>query len=186
MQKLGLDVDGVIRNLIPKINFVFDKYYPGKRIHNNVFNYNFPHIDMPLKDKLNIIFNKYPEEIFLKSKPYSGAVSEFKLLKKWAEENDFKLVCATSQENHLISMSHIWLGKYNFDFEEIHITKDKGNIGLDFLIDDSPSNHVNWAKNGNPEENFFLVDRSWNQEVVATNRIKSISEVIEILSNKKE
>ena len=181
MEKIGLDVDGVLRNLMDEINKVFRRPYPEHITDEPAYTYDFPHIRMPLKDKFDIIFNKYPKDIFLKAKPYQNTISQFKLLKKWAAQNNMILACATSQEPHLIPFTFSWLGKYNLVFDEVYITKDKGNIGLDYLIDDAPYNYENWLKNGNPEQNFFLMSREWNQETKATNRIKELADIIKII-----
>ena len=176
--RIGIDVDGVLRNLMPNINKVFQTYYPSHVRGNVAYNWDFPQFDLPLKKKYEIIFNEYPEYIFLKSKPYSGVFDEFVQLKQWAKERRFKLVCATTQESHIVDMTYLWLGKWGFTFDELHITKDKSNIGLDYLIDDGPPNYDSWIKRGNKEENFFLVDRDWNQNVGASRRIKSIIDIL--------
>lgn len=181
MEKIGLDVDGVLRDVMHGINKVFKTHYPEHVIGEIAYNYDFPQIKMPLKDKMNIIFNEYPEEVFVKTKPYEGTIEHFNNLKCWAKKNKKKLVCATAQEPHLIAMTYLWLGKYNLTFDEIHIVKNKGGIGLDYLIDDAPKNYIDWLKNGNPEKNFFLMNRDWNQDVPATNRIKNISEITKFI-----
>ena len=146
MKKIGLDVDGVLRNLMDEINKVFKKHYPGHITDEPAYTYDFPHIKMPLSDKFNIIFNEYPEDVFLKAKPYPGAVMQFNCLKQWAKKKNIKIVCVTSQESHLISLTYLWLGKYNFTFDELYITKSKGSLGIDYLIDDDVSyNYINWV-----------------------------------------
>ena len=182
MKKIGIDIDGVLRDVSFSINKVFKTYYPEYITNDPQYNYDFPHIRMPLKEKLNIIFNEYPEDVFLKAKPYLGAVSQFNFLKKWGNSNNIKLVCVTNQETHLISLSYLWLGKYNFAFEELHITKNKSSIGLDYLIDDDVSkNYEDWINCGNPEKNFFLMDRDWNKEKKVTNRINKITDIIKLI-----
>lgn len=183
MIKIGIDVDGVLRNTIEKVNEVFKKHHPDSVIGDIAYNYNFPHINMPLEQKMSIIFNEYPKEIFLNAEPYKEAYDDFLNFISWADENNAKLVCATSQEKHLIGLTFSWLAKHNFPFEELHITSKKGEIGLDYLIDDSPHNFSEWVKNGNPEQNFILMDRDWNRKVEAPNRIKRISEAMEIIKN---
>lgn len=185
MQKrIGIDVDGVLRNLMTGINKVFKTHYPEYIVGEVAYNYDFPHIKLPLKEKFDIIFNKYPEDIFFKTKPYPGVIKQFHQLKKWAHENNMKLVCATSQESHLVAMTYLWLGKYNLVFDELHITKNKGSIGLDYLIDDDVSkNYRDWIREGNLEENFFLMDRDWNRELKVTNRIYRISDIIKIIES---
>ena len=179
MKRLGVDIDGVLRNLIPEINKVFEKHYPEYVEGKVAYDYNFPHIKMPLKDKFNVIFNEYPKDVFLKSKPYAGIIEQFQELKSWCSNNNIRLICATSQELHLIGLTYSWLGKYNITFEEMHITKNKGAIGLDYIIDDAPHNFENWIKNGNPAENFFLMDRDWNKNEQVPNRIKRLTDIIQ-------
>jgi len=181
MQKIGLDVDGVLRDLMSGVNKVFKTHYPEHIVSDIAYNYDFPHIKMPLKDKFHIIFNEYPEDIFFKTKPYPGTVAQFKILKDWTNRNGMKLVCATTQEPHLVAMTYLWLGKYNLVFDELFITKDKGSLGLDYLIDDAPHNYDNWISNGNPGENFFLMNRDWNQEITIKNRIEKITDIIKII-----
>jgi len=181
MKRIGVDVDGVLRDIISGVNEVFKTHYSKHYMGDLVYDYDFPNINLPLEEKFDIIFNKFPKDIFLKTKPYPGSIKQFKELKGWAERNDFKLVCATSQEKHLISLTYLWLGKYDFGFEELCVTKSKEEIGLDYLIDDAPHNYKSWIKNGNLEKNFFLMDRDWNKEVPATNRIKNISEIKNII-----
>lgn len=181
MKKIGIDVDGVLRDVMQSINTVFETHYPEHIVGKIAYNYDFPHIKMPLKEKFNVIFNDYPEEIFLNSQPYPGAVEQFAFLKKWAKKNGFKLVCATNQEPHLIGLTYMWLAKHDFLFEELHIARKKEIIGLDYLIDDAPHNFEAWLKAGHPGENFFLMDRSWNQEVEASIRIKEIKEICSII-----
>jgi len=186
MKKLGIDVDGVLRDLISEVNRVFKKHYPKYIIGSIAYNYDFPHINMPLEDKYDIIYNKYPEDIFLKAKPYPHTDFQLKTLRNWAQKNDIKLVISTSQEPHLIWMTYVWLGKYGFAFEELHVTKDKGSIGLKYLIDDSPHNYDNWVvKNGNLRENFFLMDRDWNQNISVRNRISNLSDIIKLIPSTK-
>ena len=87
MKKIGIDIDGVLRDVSFSINKVFKTYYPEYITNDPQYNYDFPHIRMPLKEKLNIIFNEYPEDVFLKAKPYLGAVSQFNFLKKSASQS---------------------------------------------------------------------------------------------------
>ena len=182
MQKrIGIDVDGVLRNLMTGINKVFKTHYPEFIVGEIAYNYDFPHIKLPLKEKFDIIFNKYPEDIFFKTKPYPNTITQFQYLKRWAKKHNFKLVCATTQEPHLVGMTYLWLGKHNLVFDELHITSDKGALGLDYLIDDAPHNYDNWIKNGNPEENFFLMDRDWNKDVKSSRRIKEIGEITKFI-----
>lgn len=182
MQKIGIDVDGVLRDLMTGINKVFKTHYPEHIVGEIATNYDFPHIKLPLKEKFDIIFEKYPEDIFFKTKPYPGTIEQFQRLKIWSQKNDMKLVCATSQEPSIVAMTYLWLGKYNLVFDELHITKDKGNLGLTYLIDDAPHNYENWVKNGNPEENFFLMNRDWNQDIKVTNRIFNLNDVIKLIA----
>lgn len=181
MERIGIDIDGVLRDIMPNINKVFQTHYPDCVVGEIAYNWDFPQFDMSMEKKYDIIFNEFPEDIFLHSNPYPDSKKRFDKLKLWAKNNNAKLICVTTQEPHLICMTYKWLGMHEFDFEEVHITRDKGGVGLDYLIDDAPHNYENWMSHGNKETNFFLVDRDWNQDVNSTRRIKNIDEILGFL-----
>lgn len=52
---------------------------------------------------------------------------------------------------------------------------------IDFLIDDSPKNFERWIKAGRDIKRFILMDRDYNQDTMAINRIKHLSEAIETI-----
>ena len=182
--KIGIDIDGVLRDMFGSYLRVIKKNYPDYLKSDICYSYDFSNIDLPYKKKLDILFNEFPKEIFLDSKPISGAIENYEILKNWAEENEHQLVCATSQEERLIHFTYSWLGKYNLNFKELYITNEKEKLPLDYLIDDSPENYKKWIKYGNAEEKFIIVDATYNQDIKATNRIFRLSEAIDILKNK--
>ena len=63
------------------------------------------------------------------------------------------------------------------------ISNNKHTTGIDMLVDDSPKNYDKWVKAGMDEASFILFDRPYNQDCPATNRIKKLSDLINILKN---
>lgn len=181
MIRIGIDVDGVIRNMSDKTVQVFKKNFPELVECDLVYAYDFSNIKIPTKEKFDMIFNRFYKEIFYSSIPYPNAIEGVNVLKNWAKHNNAKIVCVTAQEQHLINLTYLWLGKYDVTFDELHIAKDKSNLALDYIIDDSPSVYNDWVKAGNLESHFFLMDRDWNKSVPATKRIGSIIEIVNYL-----
>jgi 5'(3')-deoxyribonucleotidase len=67
----------------------------------------------------------------------------------------------------------------------VYVTNHKHKVDIDILIDDSPKNYEKWVEAGRDETAYILFDRPYNQDVLATNRIYKLSDLIEILKNKE-
>jgi 5'(3')-deoxyribonucleotidase len=178
---IAVDVDGVIRHMDHAFMEMVRKDHP-ESIKSEVHSaWDFPNIDLPTQKKKDIMFEEYPKEIFEDSPKYDNAYEDYLNLNRWAKNNNSRLVCATTQYPHLIHHTLIWLGKHKFNFNEIHVTREKHNLLIDFLIDDSPDNFEAWVKAGRHPSHFILVDRDWNKEVDAPTRVKSLGDAMKTL-----
>ena len=182
LKRVGVDVDGVLRDITPVIMDLYKKHHPDKITREVVDGWDFPNINLPLNVKLDFMFKRFPKEIFLYSPPLKNTLKEFKKLKHWADSNSVLLVCVTSQEDHLIGLTYFWLAMNNILFKEIHIAHDKHNVDIDYLIDDSPQNYQKWVDSGRDTEAFVLFDATYNQDISAKSRIKELSEFIEVFN----
>jgi len=182
--RIGVDVDGVLRNITPTLMRLFKEHHPDAVKSDLIDGWDFPNVDLPLQTKMDFMFKRFPKEVFLYSKPFKDTQDEFKKLQKWADDNDGFLVCVTTQEDHLIGLTYMWLATHNILFKEIHISGNKHEKPIDYLIDDSPSNFSKWVGAGRKPEDFILFDATYNQDVDAPNRIEKISEAIKIINNK--
>lgn len=182
--RIGLDVDGVLRDFDSKVLEVIERLHPGKVKSKITTSWDYlDNVDVDIKDLQLIWKETHCEEIFREADIMPKAKEELRLLKDWMKtrKTRFQLVIATSQMPYNANHTFYWLGKNKFNFTEIHISNHKHNLNIDYLIDDSPKNYEKWVNAGRDETKYILFDRPYNQQCPATNRIKTLSEAISIL-----
>jgi len=178
---IGVDVDGVLRDMDAVMMDIFKELYPEHVKSDIIYGWDFPNVELPQKRKMDIMFKEYPKEVFENSLPFEGVHDEYLKLNAWSIENGGKLACVTNQKPKLIHHTLIWLGKHKFNFDEIYFTKEKEDLAIDFLIDDSPKNFERWVKAGRDPKRYIIMDRDYNHDINATNRISRLSEAIQII-----
>ena len=185
MKKIGIDVDGCLRDIFKTLNDLMKKNHPELVIKPLPDRYNMNNIDLPLQEKVRLWNEVYAKELFLNSPPIPGAIEFFMNFQKWAIERDIKLICVTLQTEENAHYTFEWLHRHGIYFSEYHITGDKHKLDLDYLIDDSPEHYESWVEYGNKEENFFLMSNCYNEYLNVTNRIKGYNDVVRTLSKKR-
>jgi 5'(3')-deoxyribonucleotidase len=181
--RVGIDVDGVLRDFDTKAMEIIKRLYPDKVLSDITHGWDFPNVDMPVSEIAKIWQETHCEEIYRESELMPGVKEEFKLLKEWGrtQRPGFQWVCVTAQMPYNACHTLYWLGKHYFNFLETYISNHKHKVDIDFLIDDSPKNYEKWVKAGRDEKEYILFDRPYNQDCPATNRIYKLSDAIEIL-----
>lgn len=181
---VAIDVDGGLRNFEKAFMDAMRRDYPWTIIGETPTQYDFDNINLPAVTKKMLWLQKYPKELFLNSEPKPGVIAEFKVIKTWAELNNIKLICVTSQKPKLIKHTYIWLGKNDFTFDELHVTDNKHEVKCDYLIDYAPKAYKAWCESGRKEENFIMMDSNFNRHLSVTNRIKKLTDIKSIITNK--
>jgi 5'(3')-deoxyribonucleotidase len=183
--RLGIDVDGVLRDFDTKVMSLIKEWYPDKVKSDVTHGWDFPNVDMDIKELAKLWQETHCEEIYREADLMPGVKEEFKLLKEWGrtQKPGYQYICVTAQMPYNACHTHYWLGKHYFNFLEVHISNYKYKIDIDYLIDDSPKNYDKWVKAGRDETTFILFDRPYNQDCPATNRISKLSDLINILKN---
>ena len=184
--KIGIDVDGVLRDFCDGLTNVVYEHYPQYlkkdfvEINHWQLENNF---DCTKKDLQEIYWYKYADKIMGNSNPIYGAIEQMYNLFEWADENNHSVVCVTSQKEHAYHYTLSWLGKYGLNFDTIYFRKgrEKWQTPVDYLVDDSPNNWHSWKKNRGYESGFILMDRPYNQHLKSTCRIKELKEVKDII-----
>ena len=187
-KRIGIDVDGVIRDFSSDLHRVIKEHYPEYIMNEvdtpkemtdwdleNSFN-------APKEEIQRIYREEFAHNILSNGTPIKENVD---YLRERIKEDEYTFVCVTSQ--HPICCHHTlyWLGKHELGFSSVVFKKGrrKWQVEVDYLIDDSPNNHEAWVYGRQMEDGFLLLDRPWNEKVDAQNRVNNIKEGIELIDN---
>ena len=181
--RIGIDVDGVLRDFDSKAMEIIKRIYPDKILSDVTYGWDFPNVDVPVKELSKIWQETHCEEIYREAELMPNVKEEYSSLKSWArtQRPGFQFVCVTAQMPYNACHTYYWLGKHHFNFMEVFISNYKHKVDIDFLIDDSPKNYAKWVAAGRDEKEFILFDRPYNQDCPASNRIYKLSDAIKIL-----
>ena len=184
MTRIGIDIDGVLRDFGKSFMGVMKKHYPETMLQDKITDWQFEkHFTLSKKELQEIYWDKYCDAVFLEAPPIYGAIQQMQDLFDWASVNEYTLVCISSQRPMGRHHSLHWLGKHGLGFEEVHFAKGryKWKKDVDWLVDDSPENWHNWKKGRGDDNGFILVDALYNQHIKATYRIKELKDVKDII-----
>lgn len=193
MARIGIDVDGVLRDFPQAVVDAFKEHMPEVVKSEVVTGYNFPNIGLPWKERAHLIFHEWAETIYREAQPMPGAPEDFKALKRWARKNDHELVCVTSNQGHLARYTREWLDKHQIYFDEYHFLPhertndfkpDKARVDIDWLVDDSPGVYEVWVKARLDDSQFILFGHPYNEEVPARWVVSSLRVVESIIEGK--
>lgn len=131
--RIGIDIDGVLRDFARRVLTVHAARFPGHRqVKYEDWEYsideNFP--DTP--DMWKLIYRDHMRDVFEEAEVLPGALEGFKKLQKTKHD----VVIVTKQQSHAIQYSLTWLGVNGFNPKEIHVTSDKSTAKVDILLDD--------------------------------------------------
>ena len=183
--RIGIDIDGVLRDFGVSFMAVMKKHYPETMLQDKITDWQFEkHFTLSKKELQEIYWDKYCDAVFLEAPPIPGAIEQMWDLFEWAKETDNTLVCISSQRPTGRHNSLHWIGKHGLGFEEVHFVKGryKWKKDVDWLVDDSPENWHAWKNGRGDDTGFILMDAVYNQNIKATNRIKKLKQVKDIIT----
>ena len=189
MTRIGIDIDGVLRDFCKSFMEVMRKHYPETMLVDKLTDWQLEkHFTLSKKELQEIYWDKYCDAVFLDADPMPNAIEQMKDMFEWADKKDYQVVCISSQRPSGRHNSLHWLGKHGLGFSEVHFIKGrfKWKKDVDWLVDDSPENYHNWKRGRGDDEGFILMDAVYNQHIKATNRVKNISEVVNIIDPKSQ
>ena len=184
--RIGIDVDGVLRDFVSAFKGVVGQEYPNAQIPEMISTWKFEDdiIGLSREEIKEIYKEKFSKQCFQDALPFSEAVPAFWTLEKWAKQEGHELIIVTSQipVNRHYTLS--WLGKYSLCPSEVILARGKHKWIHDivYLIDDSPVNHLYWTRNRKKDkDNFIIFNRSYNQEADSKYRIDSLLDIKKII-----
>ena len=171
--KIGIDIDGVIRDLLGKVEEIYFREYPyHKLIRKDTYDIS---LWFPIgKEIYKFVFETYSKEIYTQSQVYKNAREFMVKLRK-----NGKVILVSSQpEKKLEELTKKWLEIKKIPYDELIFTKDKSEFIGDCLLDDCTANLERAAKAGSSKPICF--DRPWNQDWDGL-RIKSYDKFLELI-----
>ena len=167
--RIGIDCDGVLRDLIPAMVDGIKTTHPqhaDKILTPTSWDWEqwLPFWSDDETEKY-IFEDNYLDFFGVECPPINEAVEDWNKLRAWAIENNHELVLVSAQREHCIEPTEAWLQRWGFvGFDEIHFTKHKYLIDVDVLIDDSPEKLEDFAKQSVTGGYPIRMKQSWNQE----------------------
>ena len=182
--RIGIDIDGVLRDFNKSFMGVMKKYYPETMLQDKLTDWQLEkHFTLSKAELQEIYWGKHHDAVFLDADPIPNAIKEMRELFNWADHNGHTLICISSQRPSGRHNSLRWLGKHGLGFEEVHFIKGryKWKKNIDYLVDDSPQNWHAWKNGRGDDHNFILVDAAYNKHIQAKNRIFKLTEIWETI-----
>ena len=171
--KIGIDIDGVIRDFVNKTEEVYFREYPShKLIRRDVYDFS---LWFPIgKEIFKFIYETYSKEIFTQAQPYENA---FDFMIKLRGGNCVILVTNQLTRN-LEELTKKWLEIKNISYDKLMFTKDKSEFIGDYLLDDCTANleRIRQERNSIP----VCFDQPWNQDWKGL-RVKSYNKFLELI-----
>jgi uncharacterized HAD superfamily protein len=195
-QRIGIDVDGVLRDFCNALVTVIKKHYP-KYLKDEFDETTEPtmepdsgmitdwylenNFNCTKKDLQAIYWYDHAVEIMGNGKPFQENVDQVRQWINTTPSSSHEWVSITSQKEHARFLTLRWLGKHRLNFDRVVFVKgrDKWKVDVDWLIDDSPENwHAwkRWRKGTDTVDNFILVDRPYNQHIQSIHRVTNLME----------
>jgi len=182
--RIGIDCDGVLRDLIPCITDSIKETHPhhaDKILEPNSWNWEdwLPFWTEEETEKY-VFEDNYLDFFGPECPPIDSAVEDWNKLRAWAIENGHELVLVSAQRDHCIGPTNAWLEECGFDFKEKHYTKQKWSIDVDVLIDDSPEKLKDFDEKSVNGGRAICMKQTWNKD--CQKKYHSIDRLSDIMS----
>ena len=167
--RIGIDCDGVLRDLITCITDTVKETHPQHA--DKILEPTSWDLDQWLPFWTNDETEKYVfEDNYLdffvpECPPIKSAVEDWNKLRAWAIENGHELILVSAQRPHCIEPTEEWLQRWGFvGWDEIHFEKNKHLVDVDVLIDDSPEKLEKFEKESVNHGTAICMKQSWNKD----------------------
>ena len=183
--RIGIDCDGVLRDLIPCITDSIKETHPqhaDKILEPNSWNWSdwLPFWSEERTERY-VFEENYLDFFGPECPPIKEAVEDWIDLKEWATKNGHELILVSAQRPQCKEPTRKWLKRYEFDFDKIIFTHDKWKADVDVLIDDSPDKMREFKEksinNGHP----ICYRQTWNTK--CHKKYMSIDRLSDLIGN---
>ena len=186
-QRIGIDVDGVLRDFSLDLHKVIKEHYPTYIIDEvdtpkEMTDWDLENSFNASKHEIQRIYREeFAHTILSNGTPIAENVD---YLREQIKKDKHTFVAVTSQHPMCCHHTLYWLGKYELGFSSVVFKKGrrKWQGEGDYLIDDSPNNYYAWVYGRQMEDGFILLDRPWNEKVKSNCRVNNIKEAIGIIN----
>ncbi len=166
--RIGIDCDGVLRDLIGEITSSVKEQYPehaDKILTPESWNWNdwLPFWTEEETEKF-VFEDNFIDFFGIDCPPIQSSIEDWPILKAWAKENGHTLVLVSAQREQTKDLTDMWLDYYGFDFDEKIYTHKKFGADVDILIDDSPSKLGRFAKESINNGTAICFKQTWNKK----------------------
>ena len=166
--RIGIDCDGVLRDLIPDIVGLIKEKHPehsDKILTPTSWDWE-DWLPFWTEDEAEqFIFEDNSEKLFGRdSTPIKEAIEDWSVLKAWAIRNGHELVLVSAQREHCKDITREFVDKKGFDFDEYHFPKEKWSVDVDVLIDDSPEKLDIFKERSVAYGQPICMKQTWNTE----------------------
>ena len=182
--RIGIDCDGVLRDLIPDIINKIKEVHPehaDKILTPNSWNWE-DWLPFWTEDETEkYVFEDHFEELFgPKANVIPSSLEDWPKLKEWAKEKGHELVLVSAQRDNCKELTTQWLQRWGFDFDEMHYTHDKWSVDVDILIDDSPEKLKDFDEKSVNGGRAICMKQTWNKD--CQKKYHSIDRLSDIMS----
>ena len=167
--RIGIDCDGVLRDLITCITDTVKETHPqhaDKILTPTSWDWEqwLPFWTDDETEKY-VFEDNYLDFFGVECPPIKSAVEDWNKLRAWAIENGHELILVSAQRPHCIEPTEEWLQRWGFvGWDEIHFEKNKHLVDVDVLIDDSPEKLEKFEKESVNHGTAICMKQSWNKD----------------------
>ena len=193
-KRIGIDVDGVIRDFSTDLYNVIKEHYPDyikpgsekvysvEEIRKEMTDWDLENnFDASIDEIKRIYREEHAETILGNGTPF---VDNVNYLREQIKKDEHTFIAVTSQHPTCCHHTLTWLGKQELGFSSVVFKKGrkKWQVEVDYLVDDSPNNYHAWVYGRQMEDGYILMNQPWNEKIKSENRVMNIKEAMELIN----
>lgn len=174
MQKIiKIDVDGVLRNLLPKMCDIYNDYYEENITPNDILDFDLKNTFKKCDNPIDWFFNTHGSFVYLNSKQCFKAKEAMNIL----HNKGYYIIIVSDQPTNKQKEDTLeWLKENEIYYDSICFTNKKNIIIGNIVIDDNIDN-LNMCN----ENTKIIIDAPYNRIGCNYNRYNSLYEYVKTL-----